>query len=349
MSRITRTQALLKSGEALYVTDLTNIAYLCRFEGSFGSLVVTKSSATLFTDSRYALKAKNETVDVDIDVNGHHIPPVEVFEDGITVLFEKTHVSVELFERLQNAWPRLTLVGRSGLVEGLRIVKDSQEIDAIRRASAISIQALTETIKSVRAGQTELQIQRILESTMIDLGADGIAFDSIVATGPHSAIPHHSPTQRILEAGDLLKIDFGAAVNGYKSDCTRTFVIGPPSQWQLDIHKQVLAAQSAGRGAICDGASISEVNRLARQAMTNPEFAATFKHGLGHGVGLAIHEDPFFSANSTAKIESGMVITIEPGIYLAGRGGVRIEDTIVVTPHGYENLTEFSYDLISLG
>ena len=349
MSRISRTQALLNSGEALFVTDLTNIAYLCGFAGSFGSLVITQSSATLFTDSRYVLKAKNETVDVTIDHDGHHIPPNEVLGKVHTVLFEKRHVSVELFERLQNAWPTQTLEGRAGLIESLRIVKDSQEIDYIRRASAIAVQALSETISHIRPGQSERQIQRLLENTMLDLGADEIAFESIVASGPNSAIPHHSPTHRILESGDLLKIDFGAAVQGYKSDCTRTFVIGSPSQWQQDIYDQVLAAQSAGRAAVCNGASISEVNRLAREAMTNTEFAATFKHGLGHGVGLAIHEDPFFSATSTAKIESGMVITVEPGIYLADRGGVRIEDTIVVTPHGYENLTEFSYDLISLG
>lgn len=349
MSRIARLQALLGDGEAFYISQATNIRYLCGFVGSFGSLLITGETATLCTDSRYALKAQSETFDVNINVNGHHIPPVDMLSKIRTVIFEKAHVSVEQHERLQDAWPDLLLEGRSNVVERLRLIKDDSEIENIRRAALIAVQSLETTIAKITPGQTERQVQRILENTMLDLGADEIAFESIVASGPHSAIPHHSPTDRILIAGDFLKIDFGAAVHGYKSDCTRTFVIGSASPWQIDVYEQVRNAQAVGRAALATGVLMSEVNAVTRQAIVNPEYAATFQHGLGHGVGLAIHEDPFFSASSTTKIEPGMVITIEPGVYLADRGGVRIEDTLVVTPTGYENLTEFSYDLISLG
>ena len=349
MSRIAKLQAQLGDGEAIYISQATNIRYLCGFAGSFGSLLITADAATLYTDSRYALKAESETFDVFINTNGHLIAPLDALGEIRTMIFEKAHVSVEHFERLSNTWSHLSLEGRSGIVEQLRIIKDANEIEHIRRAAHIAVQSLESTIAKIHSGQTERHVQRILENTMLDLGADEIAFESIVASGPNSAIPHHSPTDRILREGDFLKIDFGAAVNGYKSDCTRTFVIGTASPWHIDVHEQVRHAQAVGRAALAPGALMSEINAVTRQAIVNPEYAATFQHGLGHGVGLAIHEDPFFSAASTTKIEPGMVITIEPGVYLADRGGVRVEDTLFITPNDYENLTEFSYDLISLG
>ena len=349
MSRISRLQADLDDGEAFYISHPINVRYLCGFHGSFGSLLITSAVATLFTDSRYGETARRDAIDVTVNDAGHALPPIDALQGVSTIRYEKNFVTVATLEKLERALSAIRLEGHSGIVERMRLVKDSSEVELVRQAAATSTAALAATVAQIRVGQTEKFVQRLLEDTMLDLGADAIAFDSIVATGPHSAIPHHNPTDRIIEPGDFLKIDFGAEFGGYKSDCTRTFVMGEPADWQREVYEQVRVAQFAGREAVKPGAVLSDVNIAARQAISRADFAATFQHGLGHGVGLAIHEDPFFSPHATAKIGAGMVITIEPGIYLAGRGGVRIEDTLVVTPTGYENLTEFSYDLISLG
>lgn len=349
MSRIARLQTDIHDGEAFYVSNPINIQYLCGFLGSFGSVLISKHDAVLFTDSRYGETARRDSRDVTVNDDGHTLPPSDYLAGISAINYERDFVTVATLDKMKTALPAIQWKGQSGLVEKQRIIKDHDEVALIRQAGAISTAALTATIAQIHAGQSERYVQRLLENTMLDLGADSIAFESIVATGANSAIPHHSPTDQIIQTGDFLKIDFGAQVGGYKSDCTRTFVIGEPADWQRELHEAVRTAQSSGRAALKSGAVLNDINSITRQSITRPDFSATFQHGLGHGVGLAIHEDPFFSAHATAKIEAGMVITIEPGIYLAGRGGVRIEDTLFVTPTGYENLTEFSYDLISLG
>ncbi len=349
MNRLQRVQEELASDQTLLVTNATNIRYLCGFTGSFGSLLISSNNAFLLTDSRYDIQAHNETDDIDIHCGGLRYPSKEMLVGVSQLMFEKTHFTVAQFDSIREQLSELDFVGTTNFVEKLRLIKDPQEIELIKRAGAISTASLMEVTQSIRIGMTERQVQRLLENTMLDGGATAIAFETIVASGPNSAIPHHQPTDRPLASGDLLKIDFGAEYQGYKSDCTRTFVIGDALDWQQDIHHQVQTAQAAGRDALIIGVPMSSINALVRSSITNEEFRATFGHGLGHGVGLDIHEDPFFSSTEQTKIEPGMVVTIEPGIYLADRGGVRIEDTLIVTPTGYENVTEFSYDLISLG
>jgi Xaa-Pro aminopeptidase len=183
---------------------------------------------------------------------------------------------------------------------------------------------------------------------MRDLGADDIAFESIVASGPNSAIPHHEPTDRQIQSGDFLKIDFGAKIHGYHADCTRTSVIGKPAEWQFDLHAAVTTAQHAGRDVIRAGIEFREVESSVNQSLSASGYREYFTHGLGHGVGLAIHEDPFFGRVEDAKIAPNTVITIEPGAYLKDQGGVRVEDTIVVHSNGYENLTNLPYELLEL-
>jgi Xaa-Pro aminopeptidase len=183
---------------------------------------------------------------------------------------------------------------------------------------------------------------------MRELGADDIAFASIVASGPNSAIPHHEPTDREVMSGDLLKIDFGAKVNGYHADCTRTVVIGQASSWQIELHAAVTEAQASGRETIRSDIEFADVEGAVNQALTDSGYRDYFTHGLGHGVGLAIHEDPFFGRVEAAKIMPNTVITIEPGAYLKDKGGVRVEDTIVVNSDGYLNLTNLPYELLEL-
>jgi Xaa-Pro aminopeptidase len=217
-------------------------------------------------------------------------------------------------------------------VEALREVKDAGEIALLRLACEAADAALADLVAAggLRVGRTEKEVGRDLESRMLDHGADGVSFETIVATGANSAIPHHRPTDAELAVGDFVKIDFGALVAGYHSDMTRTFVLAPVAQWQLDVYDLVAAAQRRGREALAPGVSLSGVDGASRQVIADAGFAENFGHGLGHGVGLEIHEAPGISASSAGTLLAGSAVTVEPGVYLPGRGGVRIEDTLVV-------------------
>jgi Xaa-Pro aminopeptidase len=246
-------------------------------------------------------------------------------------------------------------VPTNGLVERLRAIKDEGEIDALRTACAVADRALADLIAAggIRRGRTERDVGLDLDDRMRRLGASDPAFETIVAAGENSAIPHHRPTARVLRAGDLLKLDFGAAVGGYHSDMTRTFVLGRPSDWQVEIFSLVAAAQLAGRRAAVVGATGGEVDAAARDLITAAGYGEAFAHGLGHGVGLQVHEAPSLGRGQAGIIEPDMCVTVEPGVYLPGRGGVRIEDSGVVRAEGtpgsaYEVLTLTSRELVEL-
>ena len=200
----------------------------------------------------------------------------------------------------------------------------------------------------LRAGRTERAVARLLEASMLDRGADGPAFETIVAAGANSAVPHHRPTDAVLARGDFIKIDFGALVGGYHSDMTRTFVLGTPADWQREIYEVVSAAQLAGRRALAVGAKLAEVDAAARRVVDDAGYAAHFGHGLGHGVGLQIHEAPGINSSAAGNLLAGAVVTVEPGVYLPDRGGVRIEDTLLVGRRGPESLSRFPRNLIVL-
>jgi Xaa-Pro aminopeptidase len=320
---------------------------LSGFTGSNAALLVTDSNAILATDSRYEIQAAQQVPDLQV-VIGRNFPELLLGKFAKSeVIVEGADLSIDSYQKLVSSFEH-KFTSRTGLVESMRVVKDASEIALIKQACEISINAYTETIGSVRAGQTEKSIRNNLEQRMRELGADDIAFASIVATGPNSAIPHHEPTDREVMSGDLLKIDFGAKVNGYHADCTRTVVIGQASSWQVELHAAVTEAQAAGRKTIRSDIEFADVESAVNQALTDSGYRDYFTHGLGHGVGLAIHEDPFFGRVETAKIMPNTVITIEPGAYLKDKGGVRVEDTIVVNSDGYLNLTNLPYELLEL-
>ncbi|MFZ1179850.1 MAG: M24 family metallopeptidase, partial [Mycobacterium sp.] len=214
--------------------------------------------------------------------------------------------------------------------------------------------ALTDLVArgGLRPGRTEREVGRELEALMLDHGADAISFETIVAAGPNSAIPHHRPTDAVLAKGDFVKIDFGALVAGYHSDMTRTFVLGKAADWQLEIYELVAEAQRGGREALRPGAVLRDVDAAARQVIVDAGYGEQFSHGLGHGVGLQIHEAPGIGATSTGTLLAGSAVTVEPGVYLPGRGGVRIEDTLVVSDETHrqtpELLTKFPKELTAL-
>jgi Xaa-Pro dipeptidase len=241
-----------------------------------------------------------------------------------------------------------------GLVERLRAVKDDDEVDALRLACAAADAALAGAIADgvLAPGRTERDVARELEERMVAHGASGPSFETIVAAGGNSAIPHHRPSDAPLAAGDLVTMDFGALVDGYHSDMTRTVLLGPEgavADWQREVYALVDAAAAAGRAALRPGVATSEIDAAARDVITEAGYGEQFVHPVGHGVGLVVHEAPAMGATATATLEEGMTVTVEPGVYLPGRGGVRIEDTLVVTGSGAEPLTASTRDLLVLG
>lgn len=351
--------ALAERGlDAVLVTDLTNIRYLTGFTGSNAALLVHTAGdeRTVFcTDGRYTTQARSEVPDLDTVIERDSAQALvrhaaaHYAEFGRTG-FESGHVSVDTFDQWVAQAGALELCRAPGLVEHLRMVKDADEIATLRRACAAADRALADLLAhgGVRVGRTEREVARELESRMLDHGASGPAFPSIVAAGAHSAIPHHRPTGAVLAAGDLVKLDFGAVVDGYHSDMTRMLVLGEPAEWQRELHALVLSAQAAGRGAAVPGAATAAVDAAARSVIERAGHGADFSHGLGHGVGLCVHEAPGLSATAAGTLSAGMAVTVEPGVYLAGRGGVRIEDTVVVRDGDCEVLTQSTRNLVAV-
>ncbi|MCV7256641.1 aminopeptidase P family protein [Mycobacterium hackensackense] len=342
--------------DAILVTDLVNVRYLSGFTGSNAALLIRADDDTplLATDGRYVTQAAAQAPDAELVIEracGPHLAG-RAAATGIHRLgFESHVVTVDGFGLLERAAEGIEFVRAAGMVERLREIKDAGEIAMLRLACEAADAALRELVEGggLRAGRTEKEVGRELESLMLDHGADGVSFETIVAAGANSAIPHHRPTDTVLAPGDFVKIDFGALVAGYHSDMTRTFVLAPLATWQREIYDLVATAQRAGREALVSGAALKDVDTASRQVIADAGYAENFGHGLGHGVGLQIHEAPGISASSVGTLLAGAAVTVEPGVYLPGRGGVRIEDTLVVgsqdapTP---ELLTRFPKELV---
>jgi Xaa-Pro aminopeptidase len=355
--------------DAMLVTDLINVRYLSGFSGSNGALLVFADDRVplLATDGRYRTQAAEQAPDLELAIEralGRYLVG-QAADSGVRKLgFESNVVTVDGFDALTSELDErggeTELVRAAGTVEALREVKDAGELALLRLACEAADAALDDLVArgGLRPGRTEREVSRELEALMLDHGADGISFETIVAAGPNSAIPHHRPTDAELAEGDFVKIDFGALVAGYHSDMTRTFVLGKAADWQLEIYQLVADAQRAGREALRPGAGLREVDAAARQLIADAGYGENFGHGLGHGVGLQIHEAPGIGATSAGTLLAGSVVTVEPGVYLPGRGGVRIEDTLVVaggTPnepttarHCPELLTRFPKELAIL-
>ena len=338
--------------DAVLVSRLVNVRYLTGFTGSNGALLVPADAGrpeVLCTDGRYTVQAGEQAPDVELLIE--RTSAVALAErsakDGYRTLGIETHdVTVDLQAALaEAAGGELVSVKRA--VEHLRAVKDDTEVALLREACAVADSALAELIAAggLRPGRTEREIGRELDARMLDHGADAPSFETIVATGPNSAIPHHRPVERELAAGDFVKLDFGAEYGGYHSDMTRTFVLGRPADWQREIYDLVHAAQAAGRAACVVGATGDAVDAASRDLIAQAGYGPQFAHGLGHGVGLQIHEAPSLARGAASIMAPDMCVTVEPGVYLPGRGGVRIEDSGVVRPDGYHVLTRTSKDL----
>jgi Xaa-Pro aminopeptidase len=336
--------------DAMLVTHLVNVRYLTGFTGSNAAVLILRDGSAVFaTDGRYVTQAETEVPDLET-IDTRQVGPDlarRAATDSVARLgIEADHVSVSALGGLEEATGG-PLVPVSRLVEKLRMVKDDTEIAALRQACAMTDAAFAAVLETLRPGVTEQDVAWTLRSLMRDGGAEDLAFDSIVAFGPHSAIPHHQPTHRPLATGDLVKLDIGARYAGYHADMTRTVVVGPPEAWQSELHSQVAQVQQACRDQTRPNATPAELGSLALDRIE--ALGRRLVHGLGHGVGLEIHEDPFLMPASPAKpLVEAMCITVEPGIYLPDQGGVRIEDTVLVTANGNEPLTTSPRELLQV-
>ena len=344
--------------DAALITSLVNVRYLAGLASSNAALLVLASGreSVLSTDSRYALAARRDCPDLELLVERFAEPSLArvAADRGVRRLaFEAHEMTVERHLALAETVPGTELVALGRAVEELRMVKDEQEIGLLSRACAITSAAFEEVAGRIRPGMTERELALALERAMAERGADKPAFDTIVASGPNGALPHHVPTSRAVQHGDMITMDFGAQFGGYHADMTRTVVIGEPSGWQRDIYELVAAAQRAGIEAAVDGAEVAGVDAAARDLIRDAGHGEHFGHGLGHGVGLELHEAPMLGYGKAGTLRDRVPITVEPGIYLPGKGGVRIEDTLVVragrgTAAPRELLTTTTRDLLVL-
>ena len=323
--------------DAMFVSSDENRAYFSGFRGSAGYLWVTKDDAMLATDFRYTEQAAQQAPDFRIVriTGGNRWFEEAVASSGARKIgIEDGSMTVSLFNillgQLKETLNNPELVPTGPMANRLRAVKDAEELAMLITAIELADGAVEAVGARLRPGMTEREVAWDIERTMRDLGADGISFNTIVGSGPNGAKAHHSPTERVLEAGDGVVIDTGARYQGYCSDITRTFVLGEASDQFRKVYDIVLAAQETAEAAATAGMTGAEVDGLARSVITEAGYGDDFGHSLGHGIGLAVHELPGVGPNSHEPIEDGMVFSVEPGIYLTGWGGVRIEDLVVM-------------------
>ena len=340
--------------DAILVEFLPNVRYLTGYTGSNGILLLTASAdAVFFTDPRYRIQAAGE-VGCRVEIGKGPLLPIVISLVGRKKIrrlgFEKSRLSYERHEFLRSRLPlNAALEPLAGLVEGLRTLKSPSEIAKIRRSVELNSKAFEQALVTVRPGRTrEADLAASIEYRMRRLGAERPAFETIVASAERSALPHAQPSERLLGKNELLLIDMGATLGGYASDMTRMAFLGRPSSRIKRIYKAVLESQLAAIDAVRPGVTAESVDRRARQVLKGYNFDRLFVHSTGHGLGLEIHEPPRLGKKDKAILEEGMAITIEPGVYVEGYGGVRIEDTIVVTRAGCEVLTPTPKELREL-
>jgi Xaa-Pro aminopeptidase len=340
--------------DGILVSSEANITYLSGFTGDSSRLIVSKN-AFLLTDARYTEQAKNEchkgiTVIKWIDDERfgpktflHICNELNIKKLGI----EENNITLSEYQRLNQTDSPITLINASGLIENQRLVKDEEEINNLRRACEISVEALEMTLPYAKTGTTELELAGLLEYNMKKCGSQGLSFDSIVLGGARSSLLHGKPGNRKLQHGDFLLFDFGALYNGYHADISRTFIIGKASTEQKDFYRMIQKAQQKSVESVRAGIAGAIPDKVVRDNLSE-KYLAYYYPGLGHGVGLEIHELPFIRHSSNFRYKENMTITIEPGCYIPDWGGMRIEDSIVVKENEPEILTNFPRDLIEL-
>ncbi len=340
--------------DALLLTDTSNLGYVSGFTGSTAQVVVTPTEALFITDARYTLRAQTECAGFEIiqtpaGSGGYADALKSVLETRPSIKrlgFEANTVTVSQFDKFQALMPELHWVPTTDLVETLRLVKDAEEVALIKNAIRVAEAAMEQVKPLLKPGTREQDFALELEFAMRKFGASGAAFDTIVASGTNGAHPHHHAGPRPLVSGDFVTIDWGATVSGYNSDITRTFAIGSVTEKQREVYRVVLEAQQRAIAAIQPGKTGKEIDAVARDYIVEQGYGDAFGHSLGHSLGRSVHDGAGFSVRSETLILSpGMVMTVEPGIYLEGWGGLRLEEDVLVTEDGCAVLTHLSNGL----
>ena len=360
MQRLQSLRKLMQQGNlsAILVTNAENRFYLSGFTGSSGTLLITQEDAILVASFVYqeqaALQAVGYTIVPATSAVGHTAVVAELLKQhGINRIgYEVNHVTVAQLQSFEESFIEadldVTTVPYKDLIESIRQVKDADELALMGKASMISDQAYLNVLNFIRAGVSERDVALEIEFTMKRLGAENVAFSTIVVSGKRSSMPHGKPTDKLLQPGDFVTMDFGAKYMGYCSDITRTVIIGKPSDEQRIVYQTVLQAHMRALNAASAGITGKELDAVARDTISDAGYGNYFGHGLGHGVGLQVHEQPGAGQKSESELVAGNVVTIEPGIYIPNWGGVRIEDTVLITEDGHRSMHHTTKELIVL-
>jgi Xaa-Pro aminopeptidase len=353
MTKLTKLrETFSKEGiDAILITSAYNRRYMTNFTGSSGVVLITEDKALFITDFRYIEQATEQAADFEIIQHKGPIPEEvasQVAKLGIKKLgFEKDYITYTSFESYRKH-VKAELIPVSQVIENLRLIKTSTEINILKDAADIADAAFKHIIDFIKPGITELEVSNELEFFMRKSGATSSSFDIIVASGYRSALPHGVASDKMIEKGDFVTLDYGAYYKGYASDMTRTVAVGEPSEKLKEIYDVVLEAQLRSMDGIKPGMTGKDADAIARDYITEKGYGENFGHSLGHGIGLEVHEGPGLSFRSEIELKPGMVVTVEPGVYVQGIGGVRIEDDTIITENGNETLTISPKDLIIL-
>ncbi len=354
MEKINNLKNFLKSSnEAILISSQENRRYFTAFPSSDGYLIVTKDDAVFFTDSRYIEAAQKNSLCKAQLLTRLSVEIKSFFEENkIEKIYTETErLSVALLSQLRKIFSPIKITPSQKLenvINNLRAVKEIEEIKNIKKAQAIAEDAFNHILRFIKPGVTEKQIALELDFYMLSHGAEAISFETIAVTGEKTSMPHGVPDETVVKEGDFITMDFGAVYKGYHSDMTRTIAVGSVSEEQREIYNIVLKAEENALSVLKKGLSCADADNAARSVIEDAGYGEYFGHGTGHGVGVEIHENPNLSPRSTQKLKVGNVVTVEPGIYIPGKFGVRIEDMALITETGYENLTSTPKELIIL-
>ncbi len=352
--RIEKLKSKLKATEAVLILSRENRLYFSGFKSSAGALLITPASNTLFVDFRYFEKAKQTVTVLEVLLIENlysQIGEILKAQNIKTVFLETNYVNLERFSAISSALPELEISESNKIskeIDLLRQIKSDKEISLIKEAQALTDETFSHILNFIKEGKTEKEIALEMEFFIRKKGSIGVPFNFIVVSGKNSSLPHGVPTDKPLQNGDFITMDFGAVVDSYCSDMTRTVALGKPSEEQIKVYDTVLTAQTLALEKIAPNQKCRDIDKVARDYIYNNKYEGCFGHGLGHSVGLLIHENPSFNTQDETLLQKGMVLTVEPGIYLENKFGVRIEDMVAITDKGYVNLTKSPKNLIIL-
>ena len=352
--RIEKIQEILENNEAAIISDDSNRLYFTGFQSSAGTVVITKNNAWFFIDFRYIEKAKSSVSHINIVLANRLIPQIkELFEkENIKeVLIETNKVSLDFYGTLKENLEGINVSIQKRLSQRifqLRSIKSEDEIELIKKAQNLTDSTFDYILNHIESGKTEKEIMLLMEFYIRKMGSEGVSFDFVVVSGKNSSLPHGVPTDKPINDGDFITMDFGAVVSGYRSDMTRTVALKYVSDKQRKVYDTVLLAQEKALEVIKPNVKCVSVDKVARDLIYNAGYDGCFGHGLGHSVGIDIHENPSFNTRDETKLQKGMVLTVEPGIYLENEFGVRIEDMVYITEDSYQNITQSPKELIIL-